>query len=150
MTQISRYPVSSTVNKQILQLFRNAISSLKDSEEIDEFLEDFLSPVEKIMLAKRLAIAVMLAKGYDYQSIKAILRVTPSTIAAVSIRLKYSGRGYKKTVEKILREEKINDFWQRVDLVISSIPQSKGTNRYHHQQDQQELANKKRALKKAF
>jgi uncharacterized protein YerC len=147
MTQISRYPVSSTVNKQILQLFRNAISSLKQSDEIDDFLEDFLSPVEKIMLAKRLAIAVMLAKGYDYQSIKAILHVTPSTIASVSIRLKYAGKGYKKTVEKILQEEKINDFWQKVDLIISSIPQSKGTNRYQHKQ---ELENKKRTFRKAF
>jgi uncharacterized protein YerC len=147
MTQISRYPVSSTVNKQILQLFRNAISSLKQSDEIDDFLEDFLSPVEKIMLAKRLAIAVMLAKGYDYQSIKAILHVTPSTIASVSIRLKYAGKGYKKTVEKILQEEKINDFWQKVDLIISSIPQSKGTNRYQHKQ---ELENKKRSFRKAF
>lgn len=147
MTQISRYPVNSTVNKQILQLFRNAISSLKQSDEIDDFLEDFLSPVEKIMLAKRLAIAVMLAKGYDYQSIKAILHVTPSTIASVSIRLKYAGKGYKKTVEKMLQEEKINDFWQKVDLVISSIPQSKGTNRYQHKQ---ELENKKRTFRKAF
>ncbi len=147
MTQISRYPVTSTVNKQILQLFRNAISSLKQSDEIDDFLEDFLSPVEKIMLAKRLAIAVMLAKGYDYQSIKAILHVTPSTIASVSIRLKYAGKGYKKTVEKILQEEKINDFWQKVDLIISSIPQSKGTNRYQHKQ---ELENKKRTFRKAF
>ncbi len=147
MTQVSRYPVSSTVNKQILQLFRNAISSLKHSEEIDDFLEDFLSPVEKIMLAKRLAIAVMLAKGYDYQSIKAILHVTPSTIAAVSIRLKYAGKGYKKTVEKILQEEKINDFWQRIDLVLSSIPQSKGTDRYRHKKD---FDQKKRALEKAF
>ncbi|GIW61927.1 MAG: hypothetical protein KatS3mg089_0779 [Patescibacteria group bacterium] len=147
MTQISRYPVSSTVNKQILQLFRNAISSLKQSDEIDDFLEDFLSPVEKIMLAKRLAIAVMLAKGYDYQSIKAILHVTPSTIASVSIRLKYAGKGYKKTVEKMLQEEKINDFWQKVDLVISSIPQSKGTNRYQHKQ---ELESKKRTFRKAF
>ncbi|GIW57450.1 MAG: hypothetical protein KatS3mg083_395 [Candidatus Dojkabacteria bacterium] len=147
MTQISRYPVTTTVNKQILQLFRNAISSLKQSDEIDDFLEDFLSPVEKIMLAKRLAIAVMLAKGYDYQSIKAILHVTPSTIASVSIRLKYAGKGYKKTVEKILQEGKINDFWQKVDLIISSIPQSKGTNRYQHKQ---ELENKKRTFRKAF
>lgn len=147
MTQISRYPVTTTVNKQILQLFRNAISSLKQSDEIDDFLEDFLSPVEKIMLAKRLAIAVMLAKGYDYQSIKAILHVTPSTIASVSIRLKYAGKGYKKTEEKILQEGKINDFWQKVDLIISSIPQSKGTNRYQHKQ---ELENKKRTFRKAF
>lgn len=66
MTQVSKYPVHRDVEKRMFEIFKTTISNLKHSEEIEDFLEDFLSPVEKIMLAKRLAIAVLLAKNYTY------------------------------------------------------------------------------------
>src|SRR3989344_4354265 len=115
MAQVSKYPIHKDVEKRIFEIFKSTISRLHSGEDIENFLEDFLSPVEKIMLAKLLSIAVLLAKGYSYPSIARILRVTPPTIANVSIRLKYSGRGYKKMVEEILSDEKIGDFWQRVE-----------------------------------
>jgi uncharacterized protein YerC len=127
MTQVSRYPVHKKVEKRMFEIFERTISQLRSSEEIKDFLQDFLSPVEKIMLAKRLSIAVLLAKGYRYPSIKQILRVTPSTIATVSLSLKYSGRGYKKAVSNILRDEKIDDFWEKIEDMLAKIPPSKGS-----------------------
>jgi len=73
------------------------------------------------MLAKRIAIAVLLAKGYDYDSTKKIFRVTPTTIANISIALKYLQRSYKKAVEKIMASEKIEEFWQKVDDVLHDV-----------------------------
>ena len=127
MTQVSRYPVHKDVEKRIFAIFKKTIADLKNSEEIEDFLEDFLSPVEKIMLAKRLSIAVLLAKGYTYPSIKSMLRVTPATIASVSVNLKYSGKGYKNVVEKILQDEKLDEFWQKMEDILSTIPPSKGS-----------------------
>lgn len=121
MAQVSRYPVSSEVEKRMYQILIDTISNLRDPGEIESFLNEFISPVEKIMLAKRMAIAVLLAKGYDYASIKKILRVTPTTIASISIALKYSKRGYKGAVEKILRSEKMEEFWQKVDNVVHDL-----------------------------
>lgn len=147
MAQVSKYPIHKDVEKRMFEVFKSTIAQLKDSSDIEEFLEDFLSPVEKIMLAKRLSIAVLLAKGYSYLSIAEILRVTPPTIASVSLSLRYSGIGYKKVVTKILRDEKIDIFWEKIEDVLSKIPPSKGSDwRYHRF----EYEKAKRRKRKAF
>lgn len=127
MSQVSKFPIHKDVEKRMFEIFKSSISGLKNSEDIDDFLEDFLSPSEKIMLAKRLAIAVLLAKGHVYPSIAKILRVTPTTISTISLRLKYSGRGYKRIVNKILSSEKKEEFWDKVEDMLSNIPKSKGS-----------------------
>lgn len=147
MTQVSRYPIHKSVEKRMFEIFTTTISHLKNTEDIEEFLHDFLSPVEKIMLAKRLTIAVLLAKGYSYPSIKSILRVTPTTISTVSLSLKYSGNGYKKMVEKILSDEKRDNFWQKIEDVLAKIPHAKGSD-WSYQRKTYEK--QKRAKQKPF
>ncbi|MEK7450334.1 MAG: Trp family transcriptional regulator [Patescibacteria group bacterium] len=147
MTQISKYPIHKDVEKRMFEVLRETISHLTNAAEIEDFLTDFLSPVEKIMLAKRLSIAVLLHKGYRYETIAGILRVTPPTIATVSMLLKYSGKGYKKAVGKIAANEKINLFWEKVGDMLSKIPSSKGSDWAYQRK---EYEKKKRARKKAF
>ncbi|MBI4100434.1 hypothetical protein HY439_01705 [Candidatus Microgenomates bacterium] len=148
MAQVSKYPIHKDVEKRMFEVFKITIANLKDGSEIEDFLEDFFSPVEKIMLAKRLSIAVLLAKGYTYPSITKILRVTPTTISSVSLNLKYSGRGYKKMVDKILRDEKIDAFWQKIeDFLVSKIPPSKGSDWSYWRRNHEKGKGKKR---KAF
>ena len=131
----------------MFEVLRETIAHLRTSEEVEGFLHDFLSPVERIMLAKRLSIAVLLNKGYRYETIAGILRVTPPTIATVSLLLKYSGGGYKKAVEKIARNEKMNEFWEKVEDVVAKIPHAKGSDwKYQRREYEKE----KRARKKAF
>lgn len=147
MAQVSKYPIHKDIEKRMSQIFKNVISNLRNSEDIEDFLNDFLSPVEKIMLAKRLSIAVLLAKGYGYSLIAKILRVTPSTIATVSTSLKYSGKGYKKMVEKILRDEKTDAFWEKIEDALSHIPNSKGSDMVYQRR---EYEKEKRKRKKTF
>jgi len=147
MTQVSRYPIHKDVEKRMFEVLQETIAHLKTSEEIEDFLHDFLSPVEKIMLAKRLSIAVLLHKGYRYESIAQVLRVTPPTIATVSLLLKYSGKGYKRAVEKIAKGEKMNAFWEKVEDVLAKIPHAKGSDWSYQRK---EYEKKKRARKKAF
>lgn len=147
MAQVSRYPIHKDVEKRMFEIFKSTISRLKDNEDIEDFLEDFLSPVEKIMLSKRLAIAVLLAKGHNYPAIAEILRVTPSTIASVSLRLKYSGKGYKKAVERILTIESQDNFWEKIEDVLAKIPRSKGSSWIYQRR---EYEKQKRAKRKAF
>lgn len=147
MGQISKYPIHKSVEKRIFEIFTTTISHLKNPGDIEEFLHDFLSPVEKIMLSKRLAIAVLLAKGYPYISIMGVLKVAPATIGTVSLRLKYSGKGYKKMVEKILSDEKKDNFWQKIEDVLANIPNSKGSDWKYQRQ---EYEKKKRTKQKPF
>lgn len=147
MAQVSKYPIHKDVEIRMFEIFKSTISRLKSAEDVDNFLDDFLSPVEKIMLAKRLSIAVLLGKGYKYPTIANILRVTPSTIASVSLSLKYSGKGYKRAVEKILMDEKINNFWGKVEDVIANVPPSKGSSWVYHRKKYELKKNKN---KRAF
>lgn len=147
MAQVSRYPVSKEVSDRMFEVFRMTISSLNSKEDIEDFFNELLSPIEKIMLAKRLSIAVLLAKGYSYPSISASLRVTPRTIASVSITLKYRGKGYRKAVEKILADEKMNDFWEKIEDFIAGLPPTKGSFIYWRDKYNREKLKRK---KKAF
>lgn len=87
MTQVSRYPIPKEVYGRIFEIFVKTISSLGDKKQIADFFVDFLTPTERIMLAKRLAIAFLLMKKYDYKMIARTLRVSSSTIGGVSIDL---------------------------------------------------------------
>lgn len=147
MSQVSKYPLSKVVEEECFDLLYQTFHDLRGKQGIKEFLDDFLSPIEQIMLAKRLGIAVLLGKGYDYVSIRKVLRVSPPTIATVAIQLKYSGMGYKRMVEKILRAEKIDAFWQNVDDVLADILPPKGKDWSYWRKDRwQRKMNNKKAL----
>ena len=80
------------------------------------FLQDILSPTEKIMIAKRLAIASLLSKNYDYEAIKNLLKVSQGTIAKVALTLKFN-KGYKIVIDKIQRSEAMKEFWQSIERI---------------------------------
>ncbi len=147
MPQVSRYPVDRKVEERMFEVFQKAISALSDRSDVESFLHEFLSPMEKIMLAKRLSIAVLLKKGLDYDTIQEILHVSPPTIASVSLQMKYAGSGYKKVVEKILDEEHVTDFWEKIQDALANIPHSKGASLLEQRKKRQK---EKFASRKAF
>lgn len=78
----------------ILNLCR-ALCTLRNPKEAAEALTDLLSPKETETIAKRLRIAELLVKGWDYQMIRGELKVGFSTIARVNTWLNLSGEGFK-------------------------------------------------------
>lgn len=121
MPQVSKYPLPRDIEKRLYSLLWETIADLNNPNKSEEFFNDLLTPTEKIMLAKRLAIAVMLVKGYDYLSIKSILKVSPTTIGTVSNWMKYSGNGYRKVVEKLLKKEKFENILENIDEALEII-----------------------------
>lgn len=121
MPQVSKYPLARNTELRLYKLFWKAIADLKNSFKAEEFFNDLLTPTEKIMLSKRLAIAVMLIKGYDYSSIRSTLNVSPSTIGSISLWLKYSGKGYRKTVENLLKRERIEKIFENIDSALEEV-----------------------------
>lgn len=124
MTQVSKYPLSKDIEERIFVIFWKTLARLTTVFAIKKFFEDLLSSSERTMLAKRLAIALLLAKNYDYGSIKKILKVSDGTIAKVQIWLKHGGEGYKMAINSILKDEKMKEFWQKVEdaLIETSSP----------------------------
>lgn len=147
MPQVSKYPLSAAVYDRIFEVLLKTISDLKSSKETDKFLDDFITPTEKIMFAKRLAIALLITKEYDFRSISKILRVSMTTVASVKLRLKYGDGGLRKAIDRIIREEKMEEFWQKVDDVLFGTIPPKGRNWKYWRKEREA---KKRARKKPF
>ncbi len=146
MAQISKYPLRSEVFEKIFELLTKAIINATNKEETEALLEDLLTPTEKIILAKRLAIAVLLSKDYSYKTIKEILHVSTPTIAMVNLSLKYKGRGFKLFTSRLLKEAKNNEFWNKVeDLVLAALGSVKGGKTYRYLRE--ELRRKKHRQK---
>jgi len=138
MTQISKYPISTAVYNRILEIFFKSLAEVKMDEESRQFIRDFLTPTEQIMLAKRLAIAFLLEKEYDFRTVVKILRVSLTTVARVNLMRKYGGQGYQKMVKKLLSEEAIKDFLLKVGEALTGVvgkgEKGSGAWRYLHQE----------------
>jgi len=125
MTQVSKYPLPEALEKQMFNLFFRALADLRLPSDIKDFLDDLLSPTEKTMLAKRLAIALLLAKDYDQRSIKQTLKVSLTTVSKINFWLKNQGKGYRKVINKFLKEEKWQEFWQKLGDFIKEATDTK-------------------------
>ena len=133
MPQVSRRPLKKEVYKRIFELLLKVVSEPYEKKAAQKLLEDFLTPTEKIMLAKRLAIAVLLAKDFSYEAIGEIVKVSRPTIARVSTCIRYKGEGYKEFTERVLREEKIARFWEQVeDLVLGALAKGPKSDIWRH------------------
>lgn len=129
MTQVSKRFLQKRAEERILDLFWTSLSVLSTKEKVALFLDDLLTPTEKLMLAKRLAIVFMLMKGYDYPIINDRLKVSDSTIWNIKINLAHGGKGYKMTVEQIMSKERWEKFWNDLDHFFTmAIPPTPGTN----------------------
>lgn len=115
MSQVSRLPLSKGLETQMYSLFRKVLADFRTEKDVEDFLEDLLTPTEKIMLGKRFAIAFLLDQGYTQRAIHSIMRVSVTTVSAVSFWLHHKGVGYRKVIDKIRAEQKMNDFIGQID-----------------------------------
>ncbi len=128
MTQVSKLPLRKEIGKRVFEIFLSSLAKVHQKEDVESFIQDLLSPTEQLMLAKRLSIAYLLSKRYDQRSISRLLKVSLSTVNRVSLRLQLDGTGYEKVFREISKEEKTNEFWQKLDDFISEIVPPKGRN----------------------
>jgi uncharacterized protein YerC len=102
MTRVSRNPLTQDIWEGVKDDLAKLISILSDKNLVQGFFDDFLTPTEKVMLAKRLGIAVLLIGGFGYDEIKEILHVSTSTIFTVQNAVE-KGKFLKPAVEDLLR-----------------------------------------------
>lgn len=114
MSQVSKRKVHHDIEEKMYETLWEAISQLKSRDDIQNFLNDLFSPVERQMITKRIAIAALLIKGYGYEAIQDLLKVSDTTVAKVSLILKGSD-GYKTVINKIARSEASRAFWQDLE-----------------------------------
>jgi uncharacterized protein YerC len=110
MTQISKFQLPKALENQMFTIFHRALADLRTEGEVSDFLEDLLTPTERVMLGKRLAIAILLDKGYDQRTVHTIMKVSVSTVTSVNYWLKHRGSGYRKVLSKLKSQKE----WQEL------------------------------------
>jgi len=120
MPQVSRYPLSKDIEKRVKEIFLQSISGLK-GKELTQFLDDLLTSTEKTMLIKRIAIAFLLMKNYNYKAICGLLNVSSATVFKAKESLNSKDEGLKKRLEKILKNERLIGMFDKIDEFFEKI-----------------------------
>lgn len=121
MPQISKRHMNPKIEARMFDVFFKSLTDLGKREDVEAYLYDLLSPVERTMLAKRLAIAVLLTKDFSYVAIADVLKVSFPTISSISIWMKHSGKGFEKVIKKILREEEVQKTLKDIERSLAKF-----------------------------
>ncbi|MGB9911534.1 MAG: Trp family transcriptional regulator [Microgenomates group bacterium] len=116
MARLSRKKINPELNQKIQQLFYQLIADLKNPQEVEIFLKDFLNKPELELLTKRLAIAYFLSQNQSYQDIKKNLAVSSTTIASVLRKIKH--RGYQLALKKIQTDQWADRWVKRIGQIM--------------------------------
>jgi uncharacterized protein YerC len=129
MGRVSQRYIEPEIESRIFEVFRNYIANITYPQEVEEFFTSLLSHTEQIMVAKRLAIAVLLYKGYTYERINDTLKVSSSTVTTVHKQIISGATGYRKAVDKILSEENKELLGLNIEefLMQISLPKAHGS-----------------------
>ena len=115
MSQVSKRILKADVTERLFQNFWEMFANIKQTRQIQLFLEDFLSPTEKIMLAKRMAIAILFSKGYDHRTISSMLKVSTTTVNNIARFLNAKTPGYQLLIKKYSQKQSIKEFIQELE-----------------------------------
>ena len=131
MTNVSKI---SLPPEQLNALFHQLSCSLGalEPKQINSFLSDLLGTEERIMIAKRLAVIIMLIQGQSLYKIATVLQLSTSTVDSIQKKLK-SGE-YDFIVRTFKKERKkftgILDVIENILSVGGIMPSRVGLDRY--------------------
>ena len=105
MSKISKKKLHPKIKGAIEKDFWQVLALLENFHQIEEFFQEFLTPMEVKMLSKRIQVGMMLVQGYDYKVISKSLKVGDGTIARINHQIQ-DGQWIRRILEKFLESEK--------------------------------------------
>lgn len=111
MPQVSRHRLSKQIEEKLVKNLNLVLSAISKHEEMFTFLNALLTNTERLMLAKRLAIIVLITDGISDSQIANMLHVTRMTVAKMRYFLEARGQeGYRIALSKIARDKRFQEF----------------------------------------
>src|SRR3989344_8936651 len=105
MVRNSRFILSDDLLEKLFDLFFEVVGNKSSKDEFRKIFIDLLTPAERIMLAKRVAIVYLLMKKIEYDNICDRLKVSPTTVAKYSLLMEKS-EGIVPTFKQIVKVDK--------------------------------------------
>jgi len=106
MIRISPYKINSETYEKVFAVFYEVVGKGHNKKEFNHILFELLSPSERIMIVKRIAIVYLLMKEIDYVTICSVLKVSNSTVSKFRILMEDS-QGVVPVLRKMVSLEKI-------------------------------------------
>lgn len=110
MTHVSRNPIEKDVYFHIVDALIWLFSDLKSPTQMKQFLGDFFTKTERLMFAKRLALAGMIIEGYNDEVIHKVLKVSSATIYRMREKLDSGNDALKKAIGRVIQKENLQEF----------------------------------------
>lgn len=128
MTQVSKHRLNQSVYNKIFSLFPQFLGKLSRQGHALVVVNALFSSTEKTMIAKRIAIAFMLVKGYSYEMISDKLKVSYGTVAKIAELTKNADSHFVTELHKIATEDAFGDFLNTIGYKIAVALPPKGGN----------------------
>ncbi len=119
MTTVSKRMMAKQLEEKVYQTFWDSIVKINKSDEANLFFSDLFTKAERVNFIKRLAISVLLYKNYEWRHIEDLLKVSPNTIAKVSVKI--ANPGFKLFFKKIEKEAAWREFWKDLGKLYLTI-----------------------------
>ncbi len=128
MSQVSKYQLSNKVYAKIFTLFPQFLYRMTSKGKQSELIDAFFTRTEKIVVAKRVAIAFLLVKGYTYDSIVNKIKVSHGTVAKIADSLKANEKDIVRELNNIAKEDAFSEFLNSVGYQVTKLLPPKGGN----------------------
>lgn len=106
MPHISKQFLKGDAEKRLVDALVGTVTVKGSARRRDKIFRELLTGIERLMLAKRLAIVVMLARGIPVDAISDKLKVSPSTVSR--LRGSVEAGNYSETL-RATKREKVDD-----------------------------------------
>jgi len=144
MAQISKRNIDQKKLTCINELFFDLLLTMTDKQEVDEVLNELLTPTEKTMIAKRVACFYLLLKNVPIHEIEDTLKLSTSTTTYFKHFLDRS-LTIKEYLSNKLKNEKVKHLFEDIFIEIFHGSLKKGSNwsedkriYYQHQRKRQQ------------
>ncbi|MEK9176372.1 MAG: Trp family transcriptional regulator [Patescibacteria group bacterium] len=121
MGRVSKKVIDKKLLDQLEDQFSFLIGSLKNRDEINDFMNEFLTKEEKIMLGKRLILYMMLYKGMTSKQIHNSLGMSLETIHWYKQIYDSKSQIFIKNIEKLIGRERSKEMWAEIERILEPV-----------------------------
>ncbi|KKR73803.1 MAG: hypothetical protein UU16_C0013G0017 [Candidatus Woesebacteria bacterium GW2011_GWA2_40_7] len=105
VVQISKKFLDKELESELFNQLWFSLGKINASTKASDFYTDLLSQTERLMLAKRIATAILITRGQNMTKIRASLNVSFTTVTNVSSWVKNARPETKRLLESISKEK---------------------------------------------
>jgi len=117
MPQISQRKLKNGLENKLFDIYFQIVCSVQNQKDFSSVFLDLFSATERLMIAKRIAIMLLIIKDIDYRSICKVLKVSITTVCKYRMLIDHN-QAIKQKLTHIQQNEKIVDAISQIYLLF--------------------------------